>query len=800
MKYPGNYPVEDVLFETMLSKLGSRLVLIPKAAGQKMAHGLLGFYYDKPVETTIAVSCEGKVRSLPFSSEYQTFEFLHQEIGLTYVAYYCRSDQMPLEMVCTICAPFCPQDLQLSTAPFFYLTVRISNPTDRKLEGSLLTAMENVLGHGHTCGGTSAKARSDLYSEADRIGFSFEDSSIAADQLLFTTGKADTSYAIGDLDKRLYPDFAATGRLNNTLDNRYLYSLPSGLCWRFGLDPGEAKEKVFVYAGYHPCDALRTHDRESRFIYTTYFENAAEVAEYAAREYVKIREKTDFFENTLAESSLPGDTKQLIAFAFQSYIANTWWTCNDEEWFIVWEGHCRFHSTIDVGYNIELFSLFFWPDLLKMQLQRWSHYRIDGYLAHDIGDDRYVCGQTYDHDMPVEESTNYVLLLYAYWRFTADTRFAEGKYELVKGLLHYLMSTDEDGDGIPDEAAAVRNTVDVASATIEGSAGQTYLAVKCLAAYTAGRALAQQCNDAGFAATCGQWLERLETTLVRRSWREDHFAVCLEEGAEGWDGHSIYASNGLLYLLLTNTDIPFPDKFRKDIESHLSRLMREYGCPHSSVDETIWMSQNIWRDLAGLYLGLNTIENSRRYWKFQLTRNASDEGAYTDVYHCGLGHTDLDRYPRGLTAMGYLYGLGGISVDAVKRTLTIAPPVASLRLPLTICADWEKQQSPWISLKEKDDEVLFRITDFRTLSGFSTICLRLPTMAKPTSVRFFSEPDFAIAAIAGETLKTDNGFTFRLQGTSQAGPAGFWVTELELGVETPTPPETLEIELMSQMK
>jgi hypothetical protein len=224
--------------------------------------------------------------------------------------------------------------------------------------------------------------------------------------------------------------------------------------------------------------------------------------------------------------------------------------------------------------------------------------------------------------------------------------------------------------------------------------------------------------------------------------------------------------------------------------------MREYGCPHSSGDETIWMSQNIWRDLAGLYLGLNTIENSGRYWRFQLTRNAWDEGAYTDVYRCGPRHTDLDRYPRGLTAIGYLYGLGGISVDAVERTLRIAPPVASLRLPLTICADWDKQKLPWISLAEQDGEARFRITDFRTLSGFSTICLRLPTMARPASVRFFSEPDCAIAEIAGKTLKTNNGFSFRLQGTSKTGPAGFWITELELAVETTTPPETLEIGLM----
>jgi len=762
-----------------------------------MGHGLLGFYYDKPVQTTMALYHKGKVRALPFSTRYKTFEFLQQGIGLTYITYHCRSDELPLKVTYTISAPFYPQDVKLSIAPFFYITVRVHNITDRRIKASSLIAMENVLGEGQCGEGKSRKAKSGLYKKGDLTGFSFEDSGLAGDQLLLTTTKGGVTYAIGDLDGNLYSDFASKGKLKNSLNDRFLYSLPSGLCWSFELGPDEEKKKLFIYSGYHPGRALRIHEKGSRFLYTKYFKDAGEVTKYAQGEYKKIHKKVRFFEDTLSESSLPDQTKKLITFSFQSYIANTWWTFNEKEWFTVWEGLCRFHSTLDVAYNIELFSLFFWPQLLKMQLERWSDYRIKGYLAHDIGDDLYICGQTYEHDMPVEESANYILLLYGYWKFTADNRFVKGKYDLLKGLSDYLMSTDKDGDGIPDVPEAVKNTVDAGSATIEGSAGQTYLGVKCLAAYIAGKALARQQKDKRFEKKCENRIKRITSTLIKKSWRKEHFAICLDKNSPDRNGYSIYASNGLLYLLLTGADTPLPERFRQDIKSHLHQLMKKYGCPHSSADDSTWVSQNIWRDIAGLYLGLNTLKNSRRYWRFQLTRNVVEEGAYTDVYNYELHSTDLDRYPRGITSIGYLYALGGVSVDFRAQTLKIAPAVTSFKIPLTVCADWKKQNIPWISLGKNEQGVRFQITDFDNLARFKKIHLSIPTVKKPQSVRFFSENSYTILEITGKELRTEKGISFKVKELNKDKKRRLWVTELELKTGKGNPhPKILDIELL----
>ena len=783
MKYIDKYSRENVLYETMLSKLGSRFVIIPKPGKRVMSHGNLGFYYDKPVQTTMAVYHKGKVYALPFSTRYKPFEFLQQEIGLTYITYHCHSGELPFEVTYTISAPFYPQDIKLSVAPFFYITIRARNPFRKKVKGGFLIAMENVLGQGQCGEGESRKAKSELYNERDFVGFTFEDSGITGDQLLLTTTKEGITYAIGDFNNDLYADFALKGELGNSLDNRFLYSLPSGLCWDFELRPGEEEEKVFIYAGYHPAYALRVHEKKNMFLYTRYFKNIREVVHYAREEYKDINKKVNFFEDIFTKSSLPDETKKLIVFAFQSYIANTWWTFNDEDWFTVWEGNCRFHSTLDVAYNIELFSLFFWPELLKMQLGKWARYRIKEYLAHDIGDDLYICGQTYDHDMPVEESVNYVLLLYAYWRFTNDNEFVKGKYELVKELLDYLISTDKDGDGIPDVPEAVRNTVDAGSKTIEGSKGQTYLGVKCLSAYIAGKIFGRQYKDKRFEKRCNDWIRKIIVTLSEKSWLKDHFGICLDKNAPGRNGYSMYATNGLLYLLLTGIDIPLPDLFRQDIESHSRQLMREYGCTHSTFDNSTWISQNIWRDLVGLYLGLNTLGNTTRYWCFQLSQNVWAGGAFTDVHQYGLRHADLERYPRGLTSIGYLYALGGVSIDLIDGILNIAPPVISFRIPLTVCADWERQKVPYISLVESGQKVHFEITNFDSLTRFKKIHLRIPTLKKPEFVRILSDNSYSISQIVGKEMKFSKETIFLLKKISKDERRNLWIINLELSIK-----------------
>ena len=766
------YPEEEILYETMLAKFGSRIVLIPQANQQQMQHGLLGFYYDEPVQVTLATFSRGTVRALPFSSVYpaapghrdnQAFESITQRLGLTFVSYHCRSPAIPYTVTFTLSAPFYPGDIKLSTAPFFYIDVEVSNVGKGTAEGSILVALEGIFA------GNDRKGRGELYRRDRLVGCRFKSAAAADETEVLATDRDGISYAIGDHQKKLYADFAAAGELRNTIFPLSTKCFSCGaLSWKFKLPANGVKKKVFILAGYFPAAALNIKGTGSSFLYTKYFKNVDEVLSYARSERNQIQKRSEFFEHTLAASSVPGYLKQLIAFSFQSYVANTWWVRRGRrDWYSVWEGSCRFHSTIDVAYNAEIFSLLLWPELLKRQLDEWSEFPINDYLAHDTGDDLKIFGQAYEHDMPVEECTNFLLLLYAYWNFTGDHAPVQQHHALVKRLLRYLMNVDADDDGLPDIPAAVLNTFDDASVAVQGSKNQIYLGVKCLAAFVAGQHLAEHVNDKKLHADCGRWIERIATTLIKRCWRDDHFAICLDRSIQARDGCSMHAANGLLYLLLTDTEIPLPlELFAQDIQVHQQRLMKRYGCTHSEADYTTWVSQNMWRDLIGLYLGIDTLGNARRYRDFELSRNAWDTGAFTDVYRYGRHLVDLDRYPRGIAALGYLYAVAGVAINKVSGKLKICPQRTMLNIPLVSEADWKRMRLPWVRLTPEDAWTEFEISDFACLSGFREIELQIPTVMNPGSIRI--------------TPANSEKLNVRINPAYRDEDHGVWITELRL--------------------
>ena len=60
------------------------------------------------------------------------------------------------------------------------------------------------------------------------------------------------------------------------------------------------------------------------------------------------------------------------------------------------------------------------------------------YLSHDNGYGTLINGQTFSHDMPVEENCNYLLMMQAYAHWTGDLEPAKRHRELITQLSTYL--------------------------------------------------------------------------------------------------------------------------------------------------------------------------------------------------------------------------------------------------------------------------------------------------------------------------------------------------------------------------
>jgi hypothetical protein len=547
----------------------------------------------------------------------------------------------------------------------------------------------------------------------------------------------------------------------------------AGLSWEVTVPPyGEASQR-FLYVAYVDDPVLQVRGQPCRFKYTQFFRSPAEVADYALADRDAILRRTALFESTIYDATLPPELQDLIAFAFQSWVMNTWWVVDQQkhDWFSVWEGCCKFHSTVDVEYNVSPLYFQYWPWLMGTTLAEWVLFiKPSGVLAHDMGMGLTVGAMEYGHDMPVEENTNFVLLAHQYWRMTGDREALRQLLGPCQTLMDYVTRTDTNGDGFSETGC--ENTIDQGSAAVQYAPAQTYLAVKALGAYRCLREMAEALGQAEVARGCGERERLIAATLRTKGWLGDHYAVDLKpeerlasaapdlpddpatnppatlgpseprayEGGmaygpgargyerdparpypyasqpaparpvTGWDGFSIYSANGLVYPLRAGLDVGFErEQMRQDLLTVQGRTEKLFGSPHTGNEQNMWISQNIFRDIAAAYLGLDFTPNVRRYWALQKQINQRKRGCFTDVYIYGSDSISLDYYPRGIAAIGLVPALGGITIDVPGKKITAAPLRVPLRLPLTTLADWEREQIPWLCLEAKDGQVTGRI-------------------------------------------------------------------------------------------
>jgi len=676
------------VWETQLARLGSRVALNPRPqrsvwwqsplghAQYRTSHFDPGTRNFKLPATRYVFGAEvGDVAySLPFNDRLPHFSQVDQTETLTRLSYLCQSPDLPVKVRFTWHAPFYPEDARLSVAP-------------------------------------------DLRTYASGLPMAAPP---PADQSRLASREAD-------------------GRVRLPIVWEQPYA---GLVRSFSLAPGESASFRLVYVGWADGPVLTVAGEPQRFKYHEFFASPAQVARYAFDDWDAIAQKCNLFESTVRDATLPPALKQFLAFALHSYLANTWWTTarDGSDWFSVWEGCCKLHSTVDVEYNVAPLYFQYWPDLLRMELDEWAGHITNGVLSHDMGFGLEAEGMEYPHQMEVEENTNFVLLLHQYLTQTGDEAPVRRHFASVRALLDFVTECDTDGDGFLEEGRY--NTIDQGSAGVQHARDQVYLAVRALAAYTAG---AQMAGLVGQVEDARRWRARAQLvarTLEEQAWLDDHYVVALKQTADyaptpapadeyqpemgmqedgwrgngwqdtgeytgrtdspappsGWDSYSIYATNGLVYplragLKLDGLNLP---RLREDLRRAAAVTMREFGSPHTSHENNMWVSQNIWRDIAAAYLGIDYVDNIQRYWDLEKYINTEKYGSFTDVYVYGSDSTSLDYYPRGVAAFGLINALAGLQMNRPEGIISVAPLRAPLRIPLTAFAQWDRGEIPWL--------------------------------------------------------------------------------------------------------
>ena len=706
-----------------LARLGSRFGLLFEPDRRRVMHAALGRFLDEPLDLAVGlIEPDGTERVLPFTEHGQAFYATEQFERINSITYRGHSETCGLRFELNLHSPFYPRDERLCTMPAFYVELRVApaprirlrrfrrtpdrvrlflrlrrpntrieateGRIDMRYDVPLRPRYEQACGSGRFMGGASAEpagAEPPLAHVVERLH---------------------------SLNEGATPVDDEHGGRGLTLE------LPvteegSGIKWRL------------VWAAHTADPVLDVRGTPARLRYLRHWDGIDAVMDEAIRTRDDNLAHSRRFEKMLEQAPLNRARWHLLVLAFQSYLSNTFWCDRDGngggdgrggEVFSVWEGNLMYHNTLDVAYNFSMFYLALWPDLLRLSLDQWAehgqeHAPSGGFiLHHDMGCGLNMDGPAYSHPLPVEENSNFLLLLQAYAHWAGDTAIIRRHAAIVRRLAAYLLWCDTDGSGFPSEGVA--NTLEDGSVAVQLARKQTYLAVKRTAALDAAadllfRAgendLAEQCRDAATDAT-----PRIE----RRAWLADHYAVCVDRDAQGlydtwsgepmplgqldgWDDYSIYTTNGLLLPAMTAQPFAFDrDRLRLDVTGAHRESARAYGCGHtSSARSAVWISQNLWRDHTARYLHAELWPLDERYWDLMAFSNTHDQSfGYIDTY---IGN-ELAFNPRGAVAFGAFLAGPRLVIDRLDEDVFVVNPDRNRpqRWPLLPLADWAAGKIP----------------------------------------------------------------------------------------------------------
>lgn len=695
-----------------ITVLGSRhgLILDPIARGAKILR-FDKFLEGQEVRILAGARIDGREYYFPLCRDGQGFAFVDQRISPCTSRFIGIEENSALKVTLEIATPFRPRDAAFSTTPV--LAIRL---TAEKLPG--IFRWTPVAAH---------PASIELFFEvAGGVGCQIDAASGAVDirfESVVSKNRdkepADSPNRVKQHDRLVSPGSRLEGA-------RFVSEVSVAEGHGRSLD---------VYWCTHSEPVLEVFGSKKPFEYSRRFASLEAVADWALVEGGSIFTNAKKVDAIVNRNNLGPTINNLMAQTLHSWLMNTWWVDRDgRDWFSVWEGSCYYHSTVDVEFTQSPFYLSVWPELLAIELDFWPEFSKSGsstlgargegteFLSHDCGVMACANGQDYPHDMEVEETTNYLILLYTHWRRTGDFSIARKWAEKIERYLRFIERCDTNGKGIPD--IGVANTIDDGAPALQFGREQVYLAVKTLAAYECGSEILFELRQEDAAAHFRKKAAFIRSRVETEGWRNEHYICLLNndgrglknpwtgadlgmETVPGWDGHHIYTANGLAPLDMVGFRSGLDEaRLATDLANSTEACLCEYGCSHSDYVAQLntlgelqegmagvsakagWISMNMLRDIAAFYRGLDFRNLSERYWNWQLTTNAQAPALFFETF----GGNNLNFYPRGVAIWGFFDALAGLQIDQVAGLDRTEPKIPGVKVPRLFDADWTAGQ------------------------------------------------------------------------------------------------------------
>ncbi len=713
-----------------LGRLGSRFGLQFEPYNRRVMHSGLGRFLDKPLDLAVGlVEPDGQQRVLPFTMDsdhmgVEQFSNCEQFDRMNSITFRGYSERYRLRFEMNVHSVFYPQNELLSTMPAFYLELRVSpeknfrnlepvGPTPKEVElfirvrrgDTQITAADGGLRLDYTVPLAPLDPWERPGESADRVA------------------QAPVAQ-VHDRLVSLNPEAVPVPTGNGLTLKLPVTESSSGVKWRL------------VWASHCADPVLdirhRGAVRPAWLRYTEHWADVDQVVDEALRTRDERLALSRRFEKLLEQAPLDAAERHLGHFSYQNFLCNTFWCTTaepvsgltpegdapprgpDREWFSTWDGSCFYHGVVDVEYNASMFYFALWPRLLRLLIDQWAdriapHTESGGAVVpHDLGFACSATDQACVNDMPVEENSNFLLLLETYAHWTGDVSRVTALADTVEALAEYLLWADGNRSGFPSRglASAVRSE----SAALKIARKQTYYAIKRVAALRAAASLLARNHRAEAARRIEDRVEEDLQKIEEAAWLGDHYAVAADKSAldlfnlgagemPGWDAYSIFTGNAMLLPEMIGRP-PLLDRDRLMLDCYRANVecKGRYGDGHTSHEpQNCRISQNLWRDMLARYLGIGGPGSAQDYWDLQVMSNTHAQNlGYTDTYI----HNRLHNYPRGMVTLGYFLSTPKLMIDRLTpggtgTYITVDPDRHSQqRWPLLPLADWQAGKIP----------------------------------------------------------------------------------------------------------
>ncbi len=466
--------------------------------------------------------------------------------------------------------------------------------------------------------------------------------------------------------------------------------------------PGQISKFRFAVCFYR--GGCVTAGLATSYLYTRYFQDIEEVASYALDHFEQLRVMAAGSDMRFAPAHLSQDQRWMIAHSVRSYYGSTQLLDSDgDPLWVVNEGEYRMMNTFDLTVDQLFFEMMLNPWTVRNVLGQFvERYSYEDDVTEPGSDAHHPGGISFTHDMGIgnvfsrpgyssyekfglrgcfshmthEQLVNWVLCATVYVEGTGDTNWCDRHLGVLQECLKSMVNRDdyraEARNGVMSlestrtSGGAEITTYDSLDESLGQARSNTYLAVKCWAAYVALHHILHKYGLGEVAAVAHRQAKLCAATIIAAA-RDDGQLPALLEGNH--PSRIIPAIEGLIFPLHTGcsgilgTEGEFAqlaEVLRKHLRAVLIPgvcLFDDGGWKLSSTAKNSWLSKiYLCQHVARKVLNVNgdevtkSADGAHVQW---LQDEANGYWAWSDQMVAGVAMASR-YYPRGVTSCLWL--------------------------------------------------------------------------------------------------------------------------------------------------